>query len=146
MNVISIVGRLTKDPKLTSTFNKTSVCRFNVAVPSEFRNSDGEREVDYFPCVAWRETAQKIDKYFKKGFPIGITGSMNSRVYENAEGKSVPIWEINVKSFYFVATFGETKDDYIRDDDELEEDTEKKSKKTSQLKMTPIEEEGDLPF
>jgi single-strand DNA-binding protein len=57
---------------------------------------------DFFNCVAWRGTAENIAKFFKKGNPIGLIGSMNSRVYENRNGEKQMVWELNVKNFYFV--------------------------------------------
>ena len=81
MNNISIVGRVTKDVETQTTNSGIDYARFNVAVQSE-RMLDGERQADFFVCVAWRDTAKNIAKYFKKGYPIGIIGSMNSRSYE----------------------------------------------------------------
>ena len=67
MNKIILVGRLTKDPELQTTNNGTSLLRFNVACKSKMRDEDGEQKVDFFVCVAWREKAELIHKYCKKG-------------------------------------------------------------------------------
>ena len=132
MNNISIVGRLTKDVTLTTTPAKVQLCRFTVAVPNESKDKNGDRQADFFICVAWRETAENIAKYFKKGYPIGIIGSMNSRKYEKENGEIATIWELNVKNFSFVGgTFEEGA-------------KVKKSKKKEE--MTPIEDDEDLPF
>lgn len=110
MNNISIVGRITKDVELSKTTSGLEFTRFNVAVQSEFKNEDGERLADYFRCVAWRDNAKNIAKYFKKGYPIGIVGSMNCRRYEKANGDTDSIWEVNVKNFYFVGSTNEEKE------------------------------------
>jgi single-strand DNA-binding protein len=101
MNNISIVGRLTKDVEIQKTSNGIKFARLNIAVPSEQKNSEGERLTDFFTCVVWREAAETIAKYFEKGNPIAFTGSMNSRSYEK-DGAKHTIWELNVKNFYFV--------------------------------------------
>ena len=102
MNNISIVGRITKDIELQTTSSGIEFTRFNVAVQSEFKTTDGERKADFFTCIAWRENAKNIVKYFKKGYPIVIMGSMNSRSYEKEDGSTQNIWELNVKNFSFV--------------------------------------------
>lgn len=139
MNNISIVGRVTKDVETETTNSGIEYARFNVAVPSEFRTADGEKKADFFTCIAWRETAKNIAKYFKKGYPIGIVGSMNSRTYEKTDGTNQLIWELNVKTFSFVGG---------SNDEEKENKPATKSKKSkSQPELTPIDpDDDDLPF
>ena len=142
MNNISIVGRLTKDIELSTTPTGVRYTRFNVAVPSEFKSGDGERLTDFFVCIAWREIAETIAKYFKKGYPIGVMGSMNSRSYKKEDGVNQTIWELNVKNFSFIGTL-----------DDKEEKATSKQTQTSKPK-TPTQmgipltedEEDDLPF
>lgn len=142
MNNISIVGRVTKDVELQTTNSGIEFARFNVAVQSEFKTADGERKADFFTCIAWRETAKNIAKYFKKGYPIGVVGSMNSRSYEKEDGTTQSLWELNVKTFSFVGG--------SNDEEKENKQTKTKSKKaTSTLtELTPIDEdmEDDLPF
>lgn len=139
MNNISIVGRLTKDVEIETTNSGVEYARFNVAVKSEFKTADGERKTDFFTCIAWRETAKNIAKYFKKGYPIGVIGSMNSRTYEKTDGTSQLIWEINVKTFSFVGGSNDEKE-------EIEQSTKSKNS-NSQPELTLIDiEDDDLPF
>lgn len=141
MNNISIVGRITKDIELSKTTSGIEFARFNVAVQSEFKTADGEKQVDFFPCVAWRENAKNIAKYFKKGYPIGVIGSMNSRSYQKDDGSTQRIWELNVKNFYFVGGNNEEQ--------ETNKETTKSNKKTtSQPSLIPLDDgdDGDLPF
>ena len=139
MNNISIVGRITKDIELQTTNSGIEFTRFNVAVQSEFKTTDGERKADFFTCIAWRENAKNIAKYFKKGYPIGIMGSMNSRSYEKEDGSTQNIWELNVKNFSFVGSSSEENE---------EKQTTKSKKSKSQSELTPIDDidDDDLPF
>ena len=127
LNNISIVGRVTKDIKLTTTANKKTFTKFNVAVPSDQKRTSAEKETDFFVCIAWQETAENIAKYFKKGSLIGLVGSMNCRYYE-ADGKKTPMWELNVRSFSFISS----KD-------------EEGNKKSSNNDVVPIDDD-DCPF
>lgn len=137
MNNISITGRVVKDIELSKTANGTTLTRFNVAVPSELKDENGERKADFFICIAWRENAESIAKYFKKGSPIELYGSMNSRSYESKDGNRSTIWELNVRGWGFAQT---NKDDN-------QETKSNKSKKGSQAGLTPIDEDDDdLPF
>lgn len=136
MNNISIVGRITKDVEVSTTNSGIKYARFNVAVQSEFKTVDGERQADFFICVAWRETAENIAKFFKKGYPIGLMGSMNSRSYEKEDGSKQTVWELNVKNFSFV---GGSNEDGANT---------KKKKETTKQELIPLDDEEDdnLPF
>lgn len=83
MNKVIIVGRLTADPELRQTQSGISSCRFNVAVNLRFKNSSGEYEADFIPCIAWRQTAEFVSKYFSKGSMIGIEGSLRTGSYKD---------------------------------------------------------------
>lgn len=83
MNKVIIVGRLTADPELRHTQSGISSCRFNVAVNRKFKNSSGEYEADFIPCVAWKQTAEFVSKYFSKGSMIGIEGSLRTGSYKD---------------------------------------------------------------
>ena len=142
MNNIAISGRLTKDIELTKTASGTTLARFNVAVTSEIKDENGERKADFFPCIAWRETAEAIQKFFHKGSPIELFGTMNSRTYNNKDGVRQLIWEINVKGWGFPPV---NKDD--QETEETPKETKsKKSKKESQADLIPVDDDDDLPF
>lgn len=143
MNNISIVGRLTKDVEVQTTNSGIDFARFNVAVTSEFRTASGEKQADFFMCVAWRDTANNIAKYFKKGQPIGIIGSMNSRSYEKEDGVKQTVWEINVKSFSFV---GSSSEDKVEETENQSKAKSKSSKSATPPELTEIDEDDDLPF
>ena len=93
------MGRLTADPEVRQTPNATSVCSFTIAVD---RYSNGERKADFINCVAWRQNAENIAKFFKKGGLIAINGSIQTRHYQDRDtGKNRTAFEVLVDRFYF---------------------------------------------
>lgn len=101
MNKAIISGRLTRDPELKTTQNQVEVCSFTVAVDRKFKNKDGERGTDFIPCVAWRSTAEFISRYFSKGSRIELCGSIQTRTYDDNDGKRVYVTEIAVDEVGF---------------------------------------------
>lgn len=95
------MGRLTKDPELKSTNNGTSVCTFTVAVDRRFKNASGEREADFIPVVAWRQTAEFVEKYFQKGSRIALVGSIQVRTWDDDSGNRRYITEVIADEVYF---------------------------------------------
>ena len=96
------MGRLTADPEVRQTPNATSVCSFTIAVD---RYSNGERKADFINCVAWRQNAENIAKFFKKGGLIAINGSIQTRQYQDRDtGKNRTAFEVLVDRFYFTGS------------------------------------------
>lgn len=83
MNKVIISGRLTADPELRQTQSGVSACRFTVAVNRKFKNDKGEFEADFITCVAWRQTAEFVSRYFNKGKMIVIEGCLRSGKYQD---------------------------------------------------------------
>lgn len=102
MNKVELIGRLTKDPEVKLTQNQTAFCNFTVAVDRRFKDQSGNRQADFINCVAWRQTAQFIQKYFKKGNRIGICGCIQTRNYEDQNGQKVFITEVIAEEAEFV--------------------------------------------
>ena len=94
MNKAILIGNLTKKPELTKTTTGVEVAKFTVAVQRKFKNDKGEFDSDFINCVAWRQTAEFVEKYFDKGEKIAVTGSIQTRTYDNQEGKKVYITEV----------------------------------------------------
>jgi|SRR5690625_535223 len=88
------VGRLTRDPELRYTQNGKAVANFTIAVNRPFKNAQGEQEADFINCNAWGKQAENLANYMKKGSQIGITGRINTRSYENQEGKRIYVTEV----------------------------------------------------
>lgn len=101
MNRFSGIGRLTKDPE-TRTFDSGNKTAFTIAIDRRFTNKDGNKETDFLPCVAWKNTADFIAKYFRKGMKIAVSGSVQVRNYTAQDGSKRTITEIVVDEAEFV--------------------------------------------
>ena len=102
MNKWTGIGRLTKDPELKMTQNQTSFCNFIIAVDRRFKDANGQRQADFIACVAWRQTAEFVAKYFKKGSKIAVVGSIQTRTYEDQNGQKRLVTELIVDEAEFV--------------------------------------------
>lgn len=85
-NKIILQGRLTADPEAKSTQAGVSVCRFTIAVDRRFRGENGAKEADFIEIVAWRQTADFVAQYFRKGQEIIVCGSLQMRKWEDKQG------------------------------------------------------------
>jgi single-strand DNA-binding protein len=101
MNKAILSGRISSDIELKNTPSGTSVCSFRLAVQRRFKNAEGNYEADFIPCVAWRSNADFIGKYFKKGEPIELVGSIQTRTYDK-DGHTVYVTEVVVDESGFV--------------------------------------------
>lgn len=97
MNSINIVGRLTENAEVTATQSGIYVCKFTVAV----RRPNSKDVTDFIPCIAWRNTAEFIGKYFSKGQIICVTGILTTRKYEDKNGNKRTAYEVNVQNAAF---------------------------------------------
>lgn len=105
MNKVILMGRLTRDPELRVTQSGISQCSFAVAVDRR-KAADGTQKADFINCVAWRERAEFISKYFAKGNKILVIGQIQTRDYENNEGRKVYVTEVIVDDVEFVESKG----------------------------------------
>ena len=99
LNLTCLVGRLTKDPELRYTPNNQAVATFSLAVNRNFKSQNGEREADFINCVIWRQQAENLANWAKKGALIGITGRIQTRSYENQQGQRVFVTEVVADNF-----------------------------------------------
>ena len=99
LNSTCLVGRLTKDAELRYTPNNQAVATFSLAVNRPFKNQNGDREADFINCVIWRQQAENLANWAKKGALIGITGRIQTRNYENQQGQRVYITEVVADNF-----------------------------------------------
>lgn len=101
MNKTLLVGRICKEPELKQTQNQTAYCNFTLAVDRKFKDANGQRQTDFINCIAWKQTATFICKYFHKGNRIGISGSIQTRSYEK-DGNKTFITEVLAEEAEFV--------------------------------------------
>lgn len=99
INNVVLVGRLTRDAELRYTPQNQAVATFNLAVNRNFKNQSGEREADFINVVIWRQQAENLANWTKKGSLIGITGRIQTRSYENQQGQRVYVTEVVADSF-----------------------------------------------
>lgn len=99
INNVVLVGRLTKDAELRYTPSNVAVATFTLAVNRPFKNEAGEREADFINCVIWRQAAENLANWAKKGSLIGITGNIQTRYYDNQQGQRVYVTEVIANHF-----------------------------------------------
>ena len=106
MNRVILMGRLTADPELRQTPQGTAVTRFTIAVDRRFRKEGGQ-QADFITCVAWRQTAEFICRFFQKGRMIAVEGQLQSRSWESQDGKRQYATEVIIDNAYFTGSRNE---------------------------------------
>ena len=106
INNVVLVGRLTKDVELRYTPANQAVATFTLAVNRTFKNANGEREADFINVVIWRQAAENLANWTKKGALLGITGRIQTRNYENAQGQRVYVTEVVADNFQMLESRG----------------------------------------
>ena len=101
MNKAILMGRLTRDPEMRTTTSQVPVCSFTLAVDRRFKNAGGERQADFIPIVAWRQQAEFCGKYFRKGSRMVVVGSIQTRSWDDTEGKRHSVTEVIADEIYF---------------------------------------------
>lgn len=102
LNHVVLMGRLTKDPELRRTGSGVAVTSFRIAVDRNTKAKDAEKpETDFFDCVAWRSTAEFIDKFFAKGRMIVVDGELRQRGFTTKEGERRQTVEIEAENVFF---------------------------------------------
>ena len=101
LNKVILIGRFTRDPELRSTPQGTSTCSFSLAVDRNYQSAGGERQADFINCVAWRQTAEFISKYFQKGNMVCVEGSIQTGSYVNKNGVTVYTTDVLARKVKF---------------------------------------------
>ena len=108
LNAITIMGRLTADPELRHTGSNIPVVSFTLAVDRDFKDkATGEKQTDFIPVVAWRNTAEFAAKYFSKGRMAVVAGSLQMRKWTDKDGNKRTSAEVLAEHIYF----GDSKKD-----------------------------------
>lgn len=103
LNVGILLGRLTADPEMRQAGN-SNVCDFCLAVDRSFTNKNNEREADFIDCIAWGKTADFVQKWFKKGSPMGVKGHIQTRMWEDKQGNKRKSTELVVEEVSFAGS------------------------------------------
>ena len=130
LNSVTLMGRLTRDPELKHTQSGTAVVSFTLAVDRDFKSADGTKETDFIDCVAWRNTAEFISKYFSKGSMAVVRGRLQLRDWTDKEGGKRRSAEVVVDNIYF----GDSKKSVSGE------------RPPQSVEFEELEDDGDLPF
>ena len=101
LNRITIMGRLTREPELRRTQNDTAVCNFSLAVERDYKDEAGERGTDFIDCIAWRQTAEFVSKYFTKGRMAVVGVRLQVRDWKDKDGNKRRSTEVIAENVYF---------------------------------------------
>ena len=126
MNKVVLMGRLTRDPKVRATQSGTGVCSFSLAVNRRFKQ-EGQPDADFINVTAWAKTAEFVNKYFTKGQQVAVVGRIQTRNYDDKEGKKVFVTEVVAEEVYFA-------------------DSKKEPNVTTSAGFMAVEGDIDLPF
>lgn len=129
-NKAILIGRLTGDPELKTTPSGVSVCSFSLAVDRRFRDKNGERQADFINIVCWRQQAEFVARYFHKGDPIGVDGSIQARKYEDRNGNNRTAVEVVADQVFFTGGKTQRHEPTAPEPEDFEE----------------VEDAGDIPF
>lgn len=136
-NSVILSGRLTADPELKTTQSGILVTTFSLAV-NRPKRKDEEQQTDFINIVAWRNTAEFVTKYFKKGSLIGIEGSIQTRKYEDKDGKKRVAFEVISNQVHFLKS--------KRTDEQDESNNASVPQNANTTDFTDIGTDEDIPF
>lgn len=140
LNVAALMGRLTANPELKYTSSGLSVTTFTIAVERSFVRQGEERQADFIDIVAWRNTAEFVCKYFKKGSMIAISGSIQTRTYQDKNGNNRKAVEILANNVNFAGSKENNHSEGVGKMDE------QPSYPPTNNDFTVIDDQEDLPF
>ena len=146
MNVITLMGRMTSDPELKTTPNGVSVTSFSMAVDRTYTPKGQEKQTDFISCVAWRNTAEFISKFWHKGQRIAVQGSLQTRKYTANDGGQRTVYEVVVDNAFFCES--KTDNQQTTTIDQLPQYPAQNSAPSAQYQQAfeTIVADEDLPF
>ncbi len=141
MNKVILIGNLTKDPEQSYTPTNICVCRFTVAVNRSYSSQSGDKQTDFLPVVCWRNQAENCGKHLKKGSKVGVSGSIQTRTYDDRDGVRRYVTEIVADEIQFLSTRNDGSE-------ELPEIPEvRETRRAPRVEdARPVSNEDDLPF
>ncbi len=101
LNIVILMGNLCADPELKKTPSGVSVCTFRLGVARQYKDADGNSVSDFVTCVAWRQTAEFVCKYFKKGASAVVQGALQTRTYTDQQGAKHTLYEVLANNVSF---------------------------------------------
>jgi len=147
LNTVALMGRLTADPELRHTPNDIAVTTYTLAVNRSYVKQGAERQTDFIDVVAWRNTAEFICRYFKKGQMMAVQGSIQTRTYLDKEGRNRKVFEILADNVYFTESKTGSSTSYdTRSYETPVDDYEVTYAAGDDDDFTVISDNDDLPF
>ena len=137
LNHITASGRLTKDPELRRTQNGVAVASFTIACDRDIKDASGNKQTDFIDCVAWRNTAEFVDKYFTRGRMVIVSGRLQMREWTDKSGAKRKNAEIIAENVYFA--------DSKRAVENTEKNETKEAAQTVDFDQVEIDDD-ELPF
>lgn len=137
LNHITAAGRLTKDPELRRTQNGVAVASFTIACDRDIKDASGNKQTDFIECVAWRNTAEFVDKYLTRGRMAIVSGRLQMREWTDKSGAKRKTAEILVENVYFA--------DSKRAVENTEKNETKEAAQTVDFDQVEIDDD-ELPF
>jgi single-strand DNA-binding protein len=110
INQVTLVGRLTKDPETRKTLEGKSILNATIAVNRNYKNQKGQIDTDFVLCTIWNRAADNTKKYCRKGSVIGVTGRIQTRYFDNDQGKRTYVTEVVAENVRFMDNRRETAD------------------------------------
>ena len=142
INMVALMGRLTYEPELISTPNGVSVLRFQVACDRSYQVKGQERQADFIDCVAWRQTAEFISRYFHKGSMIAVEGTIQTSNYTDKNGNNRKQIEVLANNVSFCGSKNESGGSM-----DIEPESAAKYSSTDNSDFEEIvDDDDDLPF
>lgn len=151
MNKWLCVGNIASDPDYRTTPNGVSCCTFRVACQRKYKNQSGVYEADFINCVAWRQTADFIHKYFLKGHKIGFSATLQSRSYDAQDGSKRYVTEAIVEEVEFVAPRQDSGSSYgspppAQQRQQPQQRNEQQRMDLASQGFQEVEDDDELPF
>lgn len=109
LNRVVLMGRLTRDPELRYTPQNVPVCTITLAVERAFVRQGEQRETDFIDVVAWRQTAEFVSKYFRKGLLVAVEGRLQSRKWKDKFEQNRISFEVVADNVYFAERAGDSQ-------------------------------------
>jgi single-strand DNA-binding protein len=137
LNNITLQGRLTRSPEMKATASGISCATFTLACEQDYKNQNGERDTDFFDVVAWRNTADFVQRYFGKGQMVVVRGRLQTRQWTAEDGSKRKAVQIVAENVYFCGANNASGQD-------TEQATEQPAA-VEESGFTPVETD-ELPF
>jgi len=151
MNQVQLVGNICRDPEYRTLQSGVTCCQFTVACQRKFKNAQGQYDADFINCVAWRQTADFINRYFIKGNKIGLVGTLQTRSYDAQDGTKRYVTEVIVENVEFVAPRQDSGSSYgspppAQQRQQPQQRNEQQRMDMSGQGFQEVEDDDELPF